>query len=149
MRFLQFANASGSSRSIENRGGCLLTSHIALGQHQALGTPFLSCILSWAIVCLKWYVRRSNQIVVLNWLRFESSSKQWLEPKIKLVVQRDSQASHLSFQDQTLLNSGKTLAWTLKIFPVSTLQVSNNSPLEFGRKNTTFLLNDGAIEYFI
>lgn len=149
MRFLQFANASGSSRSIENRGGCLLTSHIALGQHQSLGTPFLSCILHWAIVCLKWYVRSSNQIVMLNWPRFESSSEQWLEPEIKLVVQSDSLASHLSFQDQTLLNSGKTLAWALKVFPVSTLQVSSNSPLELGRKSTKFLVNNGAIEYFI
>lgn len=149
MRFLQLANASGSSRSIENGGGCLLMSHIALGHHQALGTPFLSCILNWAIVCLKWDVGRSNQIVMLNWLRFESPSEQWLQPKIKLVARSDFQACHLSFQDQTLLNSGKTLAWTLKVFPVSTLQVSSNSPLEFGRKNTTFILNDGAVEYFI
>lgn len=115
----------GKSRSIKNRDRCLLTSHIALGQHQALDRLFLNWILNCAIVCLKWYSaclydtsrvwlqkdRWSNQMVMLNWLQFKSISKQRLEPKINLVVQSDSQASHLiRFQDQTPLNSGKTLA---------------------------------------
>lgn len=63
---------------------------------------------------------------LLNWQQFKPISKQWLECKINLVVQTDSQASSLmNFQDQKPLGSGKTFAMNTEQIFISSFPFTN------------------------
>lgn len=143
MRSLQFANASGKFQiNRKSRWVSPYKPHRPWATSGS-GHTIPERILNWAIVSLKWFGWRSNQIVVSNWLLFASSSEEWLDPKIKLLVQSDSLASRLSFQDQMLLKFREDPWHGRWRYSLSPLQVSNNSPLEFGGKTPFFSLRIG------
>ena len=61
---------------------------------------------------------------LLNWQQFKPISKQWLERKINLVVQTDSQASSLMNSSKPL-GSGKTFAMNTEQIFISSFPFTN------------------------
>lgn len=147
MRSLQFANASGKFQiNRKSRWVSPYKPHRPWATSGS-GHTIPERILNWAIVSLKWFGWRSNQIVVSNWLLFESSSEEWLEPKIKLLLQSDSLASRLSFQDQMLLKFREGTDAEDILFPHCKWAITHHwSSVE---KHLFFFFNNRPIEYFI
>lgn len=120
---------------------------VSLRATSPLGSIGLWAHHSWAAswtgllsVCLKWYVGRSNQIVMLNWLRLNLV---WT-----VIRAQDKAGGSKWLPGKSLKLSGSNAAKFREDLSMNTEDISCLHWNSVG-KNTMFLLNNGAIESFI